>query len=283
MDKRILIPTDFSKNAWNAITYAADLFKDKACTFYLLNAYRVTVHSRRDLVMENSVDLSFENEKNNSESGLAKVLEMLNLRAPNKKHTYEVISLLDDPISAIKTIIEKKDINLVAMGTKGSDNKVNMLFGSITINAMENVRTCPILGIPLDARMDTIKEIVLPTSYKTHFKRKELIDLVEIAQLHDATVRVLHVSKSDELSRDLQDNQQLLEQCLEGASYSFHHINGSDVSAAVQVFVESRDSGMVAFINKKHGFFDNIFTQPLVTELGKFSKVPLLVMHDTRG
>jgi nucleotide-binding universal stress UspA family protein len=282
MNKKILIPTDFSKNAWNAVTYAADLFKDTACTFYLLNAYKTTVHSRRDLVMENPADLSFEIEKTNSENGLAKILEMLNLRTKNKNHSYISISLLDDPISATKKTIEKKDIGLVVMGTKGSNNKVNMLLGSNTINAMENLRSCPILGIPLDARLDTIKEIVLPTSYKTHFKRKELINLVEIAQLRNATVRVLHMSKNEELSIDLQENQQLLEECLEGASYTFHYVSGTDVPAAVQVFVESRDSDMVAFINKKHGFFDNLFTKPLVSALGKFSKVPLLVMHDTR-
>ena len=43
--KNILIPTDFSDNAWNAITYAINLFKKKECTFYLVNVLPVTAYT----------------------------------------------------------------------------------------------------------------------------------------------------------------------------------------------------------------------------------------------
>ena len=42
--KRIVLPTDFSKNAFNAITYALKLFKDIECTFFLLNTYTPPVY-----------------------------------------------------------------------------------------------------------------------------------------------------------------------------------------------------------------------------------------------
>ena len=43
--KKILLPTDFSDNAWNAIEYALKLFKDEVCTFYLLNTYTPAVYN----------------------------------------------------------------------------------------------------------------------------------------------------------------------------------------------------------------------------------------------
>ena len=39
MNKRILIPTDFSKNALNAIRYTIDLYAKLNCDFYFLNVY----------------------------------------------------------------------------------------------------------------------------------------------------------------------------------------------------------------------------------------------------
>ena len=45
MDKRILLPTDFSKNALNAIRYALDLYQDQNCDFYFLNAFMVNGYS----------------------------------------------------------------------------------------------------------------------------------------------------------------------------------------------------------------------------------------------
>src|SRR5690554_8211379 len=42
--KQILLPTDFSENSWNAISYALQLFKDEVCTFHLLNTYTPIVY-----------------------------------------------------------------------------------------------------------------------------------------------------------------------------------------------------------------------------------------------
>ena len=39
MKRRILLPTDFSKNAWRAITYAQELYKNESCNFYILNVF----------------------------------------------------------------------------------------------------------------------------------------------------------------------------------------------------------------------------------------------------
>ena len=37
--QNILVPTDFSNDAYNALFYASKLFKSKTCNFYLLNTY----------------------------------------------------------------------------------------------------------------------------------------------------------------------------------------------------------------------------------------------------
>lgn len=283
MKKKILIPTDFSKNAWNALTYAADLFKHQECTFYLLNTFGSLGYSIADLMVPEPGTKSYDSAQEASESGMEKLVSMLDFREKNPKHSYEVMSNFGNLLEEMKTIVEKKDITLVVMGTKGANNKRGALFGSNTILSMEKLRNCPTLSVPLDTRNFSLKEVVFPTSYKTHYKSRELTELVAIAKIHDATICVLHVNQRDELSDDQKENKKLLEDCLAGANYSFHRLSGSDPSTGVQNFVESRDSDMIAFINKKHAFFGSVFTSPMVKELGMFSKVPLLVMHDLRN
>lgn len=283
MKKKILIPTDFSKNAWNAITYASDLFKDQECNFYILNAFTTSGYSLGDMMVPEPGSASYDKAQNSSENSLEKVMDMLKFREQNHKHTYTTIAQYNSPLEAMKSFIEKRDIDLVVMGTKGASNSRSVTFGSNTINAMEKLRNCPIIGVPLDARVAYLKEIVFPTSYKTHFKRRELQYLVDLAQLQAANICVVHVDEHDSLSKEQQENKQLLEECIEGTNYSFHHLGGSDATASVQRFVESRDSDMIAFINKKHAFFGSVFTTPMVKELGMFCKVPLLVLHDWRN
>ena len=43
--KNILIPTDFSENAWNAIEYALALFEKEECNINLLNTYTPAIAS----------------------------------------------------------------------------------------------------------------------------------------------------------------------------------------------------------------------------------------------
>lgn len=280
MKKKILIPTDFSKNAWNAITYVADLFKDQECTFYLLNAHGSTAYSTSEIMVSEPGTLSYDSAKAKSEEGLSKVMGMLDFREKNHKHSYTTVSQFNDPLSAIRSLVEKRDIELVVMGTKGASDYENRLFGSNTVMVMEELRICPILGIPLDARVVHLKEIVFPTGFKTHYKRRELIHLVKLAQIQAATICILHVSEQQELDKEQKENKKLLEECLEGASFTYHQLGGTNVANSVQRFVESRNSDMVAFINRKHSFFNNIFSKPMLKQLGMFSKVPLFVMHD---
>ncbi|WP_405211854.1 universal stress protein [Dokdonia sp. Asnod2-E02] len=280
MKKKILIPTDFSKNAWNALTYASDLFEHVECVFYVLNAYDAKPYSIGDLMVPEPGSPSYESAKDQAVNGLAKIMDMLDFRETNHKHTYEFIAELNDPLTAMKNFIEQRDIELVVMGTKGASNSRGSLFGSNTIMAMEKLRACPVMGVPIDARVAYVKEIVIPTSYKTYYKRRELTHLVEISRLHDATISVIHVNTTEVLTEKQEKSKTLLEECLEGATYSFHHVHGTDVTAGVRDFTKSHDSDMLAIINRKHAFFGSVFTTPLVKELGMFTRVPLLVMHD---
>lgn len=283
MKKKILIPTDFSKNAWNAITYAASLFKNETCTFYLLNVYNPSGYSLGDLMLPEPGTASYELAQTQSQNGLEKLIQMLRFREKNEKHTYKLISQYNDLHNAMRSIIEKRDINLVIMGTKGVSNHREALFGSNTITAMEKLRNCPVLGVPLDARVAYLKEIVFPTSFKTHYKRRELQYLVDFSLLQNANICVLYMNKLGTLTNAQKENKQLLEECLEGANYSFHQLEGMDPTSGTQHFVKSRESDMVAIVNRKHPFFESLFTKSMVKELGMFSKVPLLVMHDLRN
>ena len=57
MHKNILIPTDYSRNAFNAIVYAFELFKNIDCTFYIFHSYFLQ-HSARGNYFQNQNHLS---------------------------------------------------------------------------------------------------------------------------------------------------------------------------------------------------------------------------------
>lgn len=284
MKRKILLPTDFSKNAWHAITYALELYKKDHCHFYILNVYTATGNFIDSLLnMEPGSELH-ETAKLKSENGLAKVLDMLAFKDhDNPKHHFETISTFNNIVQAITDLVEEKDIEMIVMGTQGETASNKKVFGGIAINVMEKARNCPVIVVPELAKHGLPKEIVFPTSFKTHLKRKELNYLIELAQRCDAAIRILHISAEDTLSEKQLNNKKLLEEYFEDVAYTFHTLSHIGITTAINCFVESRESDMVAFINKKHAFFNSMLTHPLVKKISYDSKVPLLAMHDLRN
>ena len=72
MKRRILCPTDFSKNAQNAIEYAVKLFKNETCVFYILNTYNAEPYT-----MELAIARDLEEFREKSIGGLRVILEWL--------------------------------------------------------------------------------------------------------------------------------------------------------------------------------------------------------------
>ncbi len=279
MNKRILVPTDFSKNALNAVRYALDLYAKLNCEFYLLNVFQLDSYNTDSLLIPEPGSAAYETAKRDSEQQFLKLLDMIELHHDNPKHSYHTISTFNILSEALKQAIAKKDIDLVVMGIRGSTANRKIIFGGNTVNAMEKIRECPVLAIPTDTRFSPPKEIVFPTDYKTAFKRKELSYLIEITRMHGTAIRVLYVSKKTDLTESQENNKNLLLEILEPANHSFHILSNKDVSDGITLFVESRDSDMIAFINHKHFFFSSVFSKPLVKEIGYDAIVPILALH----
>ena len=52
--KNILILTDFSENAWNAIEYASNFYRSQECNFYLLNVVQISTLDAPEISIQNT-------------------------------------------------------------------------------------------------------------------------------------------------------------------------------------------------------------------------------------
>ncbi|MGM5469993.1 universal stress protein [Flavobacteriaceae bacterium LMO-SS05] len=279
MDKRIVILTDFSNDALNAARYALDLYTGRKCTFYFLNTYHPDSYS------DDSYDYSYSGLRNytikkpNTEEQFEDLMQVLGLYDKNPNHSYHTISAYNSLLEGVNDVIAKNDIDIIIMGAKGMTSSRTVVFGMNTINIMENIKACPVLAIPEDIEFMPPKEIVFPTDYKTPFKRRELKYLINIAQMHDADIRVLHVKESEKLNTNQQDNKELLDRLFIDVDHSFHELENITVLGGINAFIDSRHSDMVAFINQKRNFFSRMVSKPLVQELGNNLRVPVLVLR----
>ncbi|MBK5214343.1 MAG: universal stress protein [Flavobacteriaceae bacterium] len=283
MKKRILIPTDFSKNAWNALKYAMELYKREDCEFFILHTFYHSGYSKDNLLIPEPTEKAHLAAKETAERNMEKLKVQMGLFEENDKHTFKYMTEFGSFFDVLKTTVEKQDTELVIMGTQGETDNKTIVLGSNAVNAMEKIRNCPVLAIPSNVVFKDPNEIVFPTSFRTHYKEKELSTLVEISRCTNAPIRILHVQKDKILTKTQLENKALLERILDPATFSHHTVYNVDLQDGVRCFVQSRESEMIAIVNKKHNFFGSIFSNPMVKELGKHMNVPLLAMHDIRN
>ena len=276
--KKILLPTDFSDNAQNAINYALNLYKDESCTFYLLNTYTPIIYSYdyqmnaggylgeiADVVRENSIKKLNEIEEN--------VKEKFN----NPKHHFEIVSSFNLLTDEIKDKLEQFSIDLIVMGTKGATGAKEILFGSNTIHIIQKVK-CPVLAIPDGHFFEEPKEILFPTDYKVDYSTKQLESLITIATLFDIRVHVLHVSHDVDLSKIETKNKEKLENLLLDVKHASYRVEDQDIPQAINEFQKSTYVQLLVMVNNKHSFFENLFFKPVINQIGFHLNIPFLVI-----
>lgn len=281
MKKKILIPTDFSRTAWNALIYATDLFKDDKCTFYILNAFQLYHLTTDSILPPQPGHKAYEQARENSEKGLEQLVDAITIRSDNDNHKFEMISTYNSVFEAVRTTVKNKKIELLMMGTLGENSSDKFLYGSNSVDVMEKLRDCPVIVVPqtIQLKEQSRKEVVFATNFKSSVASHELNELLEVASKLKAAIRVLHIQKKDNLSKEQEKNKKELQEYLKDVVHTFHTLTDIPLVTGIHSFIESRNSDMLALINKKQGFLASIFSKTLVHEIGFKPHVPLLVMH----
>lgn len=188
--KTILVPTDFTKTAENALYYAIELAKKDNAKIILLHASHIYAP---EYIIPMDI-LKNEYEKENIKNELQAKKELIKI-AHTGNIECEYIDTDQEVINGIVKTIDEKKIDMVIMGTKGSHNVLNELFGTNTSKLIQRSNV-PVIAVPENYTSREIKKITYATAfYSTDIKAIKRI--VEIARLYRAQVNILHVISED--------------------------------------------------------------------------------------
>lgn len=282
MEKKILVPTNFSKQSWNALIFAMNLYKKHPCTFYLINVYQSQgfLSDAIPLGRKNSEENS---EKEISEKGLDRMMKGLGFRKENPKHQFETISIQDNLINGIQDNADKLGIDLIILGAKGDSAGINVSHDNKISKISEEIEKCPVLVIPEDYELKTEKdlEIVFPSNFRIPFKQKELIPLVELSNSLGASVRVLYINTENKpLSPEQEEIKGELAKHFSDIPFAFHNLTQTTPSTGVHIFIESRECDLLALYQRKQGFFSRLFQHKRSNELNFDPRLPVLILKE---
>jgi nucleotide-binding universal stress UspA family protein len=167
--KTILLATDYSKAAANALKYAIELAKYTRARLILFHAYHIPIPtSDMAMVMPAAMqDLEKENKVT------IKKLEEKVLRQTKGKIKTESIIRSGMPVDEILQTIRKKKADLVVMGISGAGKISRALIGSTATFLMKKTNV-PVLIIPEKAKFSKTRKIALAYDYSQPIKKDVL-------------------------------------------------------------------------------------------------------------
>ena len=275
--KRILLPTDFSENAYNAIKYAVQLLKQDVCEFYVLHTYTPIIVSAGSMLDSYSALTLQKVATDNAEKRLDELEKKITKEFPNSNHSFTCMASFNMLIGEMKTSIEEYAIDFVIMGTQGATGAKEVFLGTNTMYAIKKLK-CPVLAVPAGFGYEAPKEILFPTDYKLNNSNKYLPLLRELCNQHISRLHILNAYFGKPLTEAQIANKAFLDAYFSDNAHLFHIAEGTDVLGAVEQFQIKAKINFIVMIHNKHSFFENILFKPVINQVVYHTNVPFLVI-----
>ncbi len=265
---KLLVPTDFSENADNALRYAIELANEFGSSVTLLHTYTVSSTAGMFVSVESFI------KKDAAEELLRRVHQMEpRLRDGSPLSTQ---LLRGGTAQVIADLADGQGYDLIIMGTQGASGLREIFLGSTT-NAVINEADTPVLAIPSGHSYQPIKEIVFAVDDEGIGHAGILKPLVRLSKQLQAPVRIFH--QALDFDRDGIDPS--VDLFLDEVEHSFHYeLDREDINQSINDFVASTQAQMLCMLRRKRGFLEEVFHSSASTKEVFNSPVPLLVLKD---
>lgn len=274
MKKRILVPTDFSEEADNALEAARSLVASTGSEILLLHVIEDphvetfnTIGEEHYDTMENIYVLKLiEVSKNRIEALLEED------RFSDINISYKVV--IGNPYQNISEQIAEHGCSLVVMGTKGASGIQELLVGS---NADKVVRyaTCPVITVKNCRDLTKIKHIV----FASDLREEQLSIIDELKQMQEFYGATLHIIKVyDSLWLKQEEVEERIEEFAKVAkleNYTVNVAHNNDEAYAIMEFANEIHADMIAMAAHSRSGILHFLSAPIARDVINHSKYPI--------
>ena len=275
--KNILLLTDFSKNAENAIRYALQLFESDICKFFILHVEKVSSYTTSNLMTVGNSSV-YDSVIKKSKHKLAKIVSALELDYKNDNHSFNMLVDYDVMTDAIQQTIDSENINLVVMGSNGVTGAKEVVFGSNTINVIRKVNS-PTLVIPQDFSYRKPKEVLLPLDLTDSLSGKAFIELMNFIKKQKSKLHILRIKPHHEKSKEEANDMEHIAYFLKDMNYEYHSIDDIPMHYVADCYTQTKSIDMTALLVQRERLFERFFMGSSTTQIGNNLRVPLLILH----
>lgn len=274
--KTIVVPTDFSLAASNALNYATDMARTINASMMLLHVYQVPVSMSEVPAVLISADAL----KTSSEAKLKELKKAIEHITSGKIKIYTE-ARAGIVIDEIEKLCERINPFAVVMGTTGTSNIERILFGSTALSAIRNL-TRPVIVVPPGKEFGAgIKKIGFACDFRQVVETTPVHFISLVVKEFNAELHVLNVDyKNKEFRPETPEQSLLLHEMLKNLNPVYHFIEHEDIEDGINEFAEKNNLDLVIAIPKKQKLFEGIFKPSSTKQLVMQSHIPVMCIHE---
>lgn len=275
--KKILVPTDFSKEAQTAAEVASGIAKKAGAELILLHV--IEEGSRDSFKVTGEVSGSSMEDKLFTMKLIQSSKKQMNKMTSDKMFTGVKVKeelRMGSPFHGMRAIITEQKVDLVVMGTAGKTDLAEMIIGSNTEKVVRYAN-CPVLTIQKKPTSMDFKNIVYATSLS---KDEEIFSRVvkRAQEMYNATVHLVRVNTPGNFQRDavVKKYMQDFAKKLMLKNYTINVFNDITEEEGIIYFAEGINADMIAMATHGRTGFAHVLAGSIAEDVVNHSKRPVL-------
>lgn len=278
--KKILVPTDFSENAFSALAYAYRFSSSREFDIDLVHFSMPQAEASDFPTLSGQASLQ---KIEFVKDLLAALIESLQSKVrldPNAYHPkIDIHSILDFPVHGIHHFAKEHSNALIICGSRGENIGItDRLLGTVSGGIIQNTKS-PILFVPPEFLYSGIDQVAFATelNHSDPFKLWRALQFF----LPDVPVtRCLHITQN--LSKGEESKKAEFEKYIfshnDSMQLFFHDIESKNIDEALQKASDSYNFDMLIMVKKKMNFIERLLKVSHTRTMLKKVHIPLLVM-----
>lgn len=274
---KILVPTDFSKNALKALTYAAEVAQKSGATIYLLHS------------IEPSINMA----TMQADSSKPKVIKersfKLKLSSDTVAAIYPGVKVLThlsggNIVDSIIDFSEKENVDLIIMGTTGASGLKKIFMGSVATGSIEKT-IIPVLTIPAAYDVEEPDAILFATNQFEKHKNilKKIINISSLfsASVHVAVFKETNGEKHADLiynEEQVNDYLRFLKETFPAVVFKGELLKGDDFEMSIDEYSNEHGIDIIAMITYPKSFLERLLQKSVTKQMAFHSTIPILAI-----
>lgn len=278
----IIVPTDFSNNAYNALFYATRLYPNETCRITLVHSFESQFSTSTSRIDIGRNEVLYEQLEKDTHKKFQDLIHKITLDSDGIDLHIETISNGKPLVKTINHLVVTTNADVVVMGTKGASGLKEVFIGSQAVRLIKKVKPIPLFLVPNNASFEPPTHIAYATDLKIDYAQYPLEIIKELKRAHQSKLHIAHIYNQTSPSNTVEYNYRKLKHKLEDVAYTTHWVSSkTSMEDALSQFCKELSINLMVLMYHKYGFFKRLLKKSFVDTVSFHSDIPLLILPES--